>query len=119
MKKLLLALSAFALVGCDLPTPQIPPAPASYAGRTAIDEQARNSTELLYKAYRAYLNSQVDSGKLTGAAAAQARETNATAYRSVLIMRQAYAGANAADWLAAARSAEIAIAQAFAAAGGK
>lgn len=116
MKTTLLALSvALTLSGCAIgqPTPLIP-TPASYANRTAIDEQVAVGVELGYKAFRIGLETAVDAGLLKGAAATRAAAADRTAYQAVVVFRQAYKTANSTDLLAAARSAHIAIEQALA-----
>ncbi|WP_309646609.1 hypothetical protein [Phenylobacterium sp.] len=118
--KTLLALSAALALGACTPTNVTSiPAPVELAGRTAVDEEARNGIELGYKAFRLALELGVDTGAIKGARATRARAANVAAYRSVGVMRQAYATANQADWLAAARSANIAVEQGIAAVRGQ
>jgi hypothetical protein len=90
------------------------PTPVEYAQRTAVDEQVAVGIENAYKAFRQAVELGVDTGMITGQRATAIRQANNCAYRAVLVFRQAYKTANAADLLAAARSANIAIEQALA-----
>lgn len=120
MKRLLIALVALTLAACgttsglnDLIT--TPPAPATYANRTAADEQAAVAVENGYKAFRLAIELGVDSGVIKGARATMVAKADQCAYNALLIFREAYRTANSTNLLAAGRSANIAIAQAIAA----
>jgi hypothetical protein len=115
MKTYLIGLVALALAACTTPASQPPlhiPAPAEYAERDAADEQAAVAVENGYKAFRLELG--VDTGVLKGERAVKAAAADRQAYNALLIFREAYKTANAADLLTAGRSANIAIAQAIA-----
>lgn len=125
MKRFLLAAIALSLSACvtagpvGSTTPTSVLAPVTYADRTAVDEQVGVGIELGYKAFRTALELGVDTGVIKGANAVRAKAADATAYRAVQVFRQAYDTANASDLLLAARSANIAIAQALATIKGK
>lgn len=116
MKAFVIGLVALALAACSttVAPPLHIPAPAEYAGRTAADEQAAVAVENGYKAFRLALELGVDAGVIKGERAVKAAAADRQAYNAVLIFRSAYKTANAADLLAAGRSANIAIAQAIA-----
>jgi hypothetical protein len=117
MKTYLIGLVALALAACTTPASQPPlhiPAPAEYAERDAADEQAAVAVENGYKAFRLALELGVDTGVLKGERAVKAAAADRQAYNALLIFREAYKTANAADLLTAGRSANIAIAQAIA-----
>lgn len=116
MMRSLLIACMLALSACStLSSPAAIPAPVELANRTAVDEEARNGVELGYKAFRLALELGVDAGVIKGERAVKAAAADRQAYNALLIFREAYKTANAADLLAAGRSANIAIAQAIAA----
>ncbi len=120
MKRILISLSALALVACTpgYITPglgSVIVAPVEYANRTAMDEQAAVGVELGYKAFRQTIELGVDSGFIKGERAARAAAADRRAYAALLVVRQAYKTANAQDFLMAIRSGNIAIEQAVAA----
>lgn len=119
MKTFLIGIVALALAACTTSVGTAPPlhipTPAEYAGRTAVDEQAAVAVENGYKAFRLALELGVDAGVIKGERAVKAAAADRQAYNALLIFREAYKTANAADLLAAGRSANIAIAQAIAA----
>jgi len=119
MKRTLLALvAAISLSGCTVAQASGAlgiPTPVEYAQRTAVDEQVGVGIENAYKAFRLTVELGVDTGFIKGPLAAKVRQADLCAYQAVLIYRQAYKTANAADLLMAARSANIAIEQALAA----
>jgi hypothetical protein len=120
MKKLIFALSAaFALTACDLAPPNPIPTPASFAQRTAADEQVAVGIELGYKAFRMAAELGVDSGAIKGARAAQIAAVDKRAYAAVLTARKAYQTANAGDYITAARQANETIAAAVATVGSR
>ena len=117
MKLLLTIVAALSLTGCTLAQASGPlgiPVPVEYANRTAVDEQVGVGIENGYKAFRTAVELAVDTGFLKGERAATVQRANRCAYAAVNVYRQAYKTANAADLLLAARSANIAIAQAVA-----
>ena len=119
MKRFLIAFAALSLVACSGGgVSSIPTAPVEYANRTAADEQAAVAVENGYKAFRLAVELGVDTGVIKGARATMVRKADQCAYTALLVFRQAYKTANAADLLAAGRSANIAIEQAIAAARG-
>lgn len=108
---------ALALSGCgpllQLPA-GIPPAPAAAANATVLDEQAALGVELAYKAERIALETAVDTGRLTGARAAQAAALDDKAYKAVTIVRRAYLAGNATDYTTAIAQARLAVADTLA-----
>lgn len=115
--RLIFALAAASLAACTpgaLSQAVGIPTPIEYAERTAVDEQVGVGIENGYKAFRTAMELAVDTGFLKGARAATVQRANRCAYAAVMVYRQAYQTANKADLLAAARSANIAIAQATA-----
>jgi hypothetical protein len=116
MKRLLIAFAALSLAGCNATAgPITVPTPVEYANRTAVDEQAAVGVENAYKAFRLALELGVDTGVIKGERAVRAAKADHTAYNALLVLRSAYKTANSEDFLAAARSANIAIAQGIAA----
>ncbi len=117
MFRSLLIAASLALAACTGSTTPIAsiPTPVEYANRTAADEQAAVAVEQGYKAFRLALELGVDTGVIKGDRAVRAAKADQTAYTALLVFREAYKTANAADLLAAGRSANIAIAQAIAA----
>ncbi len=114
--KILALSAALALSACTVPitSPIVIPTPVSYAQRTAVDEQVAVNAESAYKAFRLALELGVDSGVLRGPRATVAAMADQRAYAALRVFRQAYRTANAKDFLAAARSANIAVEQAIA-----
>ncbi|MES2902842.1 MAG: hypothetical protein V4696_01530 [Pseudomonadota bacterium] len=119
MKALILA-GAFALSACvpALPT-NIPTAPVEVANRTAADEQIAIGVESGYKAFRLAIELGVDTGVIKGERASRAASADKRAYAALLVLRQAYATANAADFLTAARAANAAVSDAITVAKGR
>lgn len=117
MRTFIIGLAALALAACSTTTPStiVIPAPSEFAGRTAVDEQVAVGVENGYKAFRLALELGVDTGVIKGERAVKAREANTRAYNALLVLRAAYKTANSTDFLAAARSANIAIEQGIAA----
>ncbi len=108
MRVLVLCL---ALAACS---PQLPPnigSPVAYANRTVVDEQAAVALETGYKLWRAVVEYGVDSGMIKGERAKRVAAVDRTIYGSLLVARQAYQTGNAADFVAAIRSANAALAQ--------
>ena len=83
----------------------LPPAPAALAGRTLADEKALASLELAYQAAVKAVDTAIVAGIVTAASAPRVAEADRRAYSALVAARAAYAGANAADWLAAVASA--------------
>lgn len=115
MKRYLVAFAALSLASCGVVGTGVLPTPVEYANRTAADEQAAVAVENGYKAFRLALELGVDAGVIKGERARVAAAADQRAYAALLAFRQAYRTANAADLLAAGRSANLAIAQAIAA----
>ena len=116
MKRFLIAFAALSLIGCTTTAGTgVIPTPVEYANRTALDEQAAVGVENAYKAFRMALELGVDTGVIKGERAVRAAKADQTAYTALLVLREAYKTANSADFLAAARSANIAIEQGIAA----
>jgi hypothetical protein len=116
MRNILIAFAALSLIGCNAAAgPVTVPTPVEYANRTAVDEQAAVGVENAYKAFRMALELGVDTGVIKGERAVTAAKADQTAYNALLVLRHAYKTANSEDFLAAARSANIAIEQGIAA----
>ncbi len=114
MKILALSL-ALSLSACTtVATPLVIPTPAEFAGRTAVDEQVAVSIENGYKLFRTAVELGVDTGVIKGAFALRVAKADQVAYNAVLVVRQAYKTGNSSDFLAASRSANIALEQALA-----
>lgn len=103
------ALLSLSLVGCGMLTTS-PGAPSEYAEQTTLDERAALSVELAYKAARLALEVAVDSGALTGNAAATAAEADRRAYAAVQAVRAAYRAGNAESYDVAITEAHAALA---------
>ena len=110
----ILALSLLLASCAPLAPPIIIPTPVSFADRTALDEQAALSIENGYKLFRTAVELGVDTGVIKGAFALRVARADTVAYNALLVVRQAYKTGNSSDFLAAARSANIALEQALA-----
>lgn len=141
MKRLLVAALApaclaLACAACTVPATVAPPAltpvvsagaagadaaglapPLAHADRTEADEKAVMAVEIAAKAMRLWMEIRIDSGRVTGAAAARDRELTRRAVAALQVARQAYATANSATWLGALGNALAAINAANLAAG--
>ncbi len=111
----IIALSLL-LASCapTLTSPVVIPTPVSFANRTAVDEQVAVSIENGYKLFRTAVELGVDTGVIKGAFALRVARADTVAYNALLVVRQAYKTGNSSDFLAAARSANIALEQATA-----
>lgn len=92
-----------------------PPAPATVANATILDEQVGQGVELAYAAFRTALEFAVDTGRLKGAAATRAAALDNRAFAATQAVQAAYRAGNSAGYLAAAKEARAAIAAALAA----
>ncbi|MDQ3023217.1 MAG: hypothetical protein M3R04_02350, partial [bacterium] len=97
MRVLILAL---ALTACVPQAPLVISAPASYADRTAVDEQVAVGIENAYKLLRTAMELGVDAGLIKGAFAMRVAEADRVAYNAILVEREAYKTGNSADFLA-------------------
>lgn len=105
-----LGIALVALGGCAQLT-QIAPPPDAIADMTTVDERGSLAIEVAWRAAGAALEAAVDSGRLTGAAAAKADRIDARAERFVGLARAAYDAGNAADYMAAIAQAKPLIAE--------
>ena len=109
MKRILLAAALLSLSGCaGLSALMAPPAPATVANQTVLDEQGAIGVELAYKAARVALETAVDANMLKGAKATQAAALDNQAFAAVTGVRAAYRAGNGANYgvaLAEARAA--------------
>lgn len=97
---------ALVALGACTSLPQIAPPPAAIADMTTLDERSSLAIEVAWRAAGAALEAAVDSGRLTGDAAAQADRLDAKAGHFVGLARAAYDAGNAADYAAALRQAK-------------
>lgn len=100
-----LGIALLALGACT-PLPQIAPPPAAIADMTTLDERGALAIEVAWRAAGAALEAAVDSGRLTGDAAARADRIDAQAGYFVGLARAAYDAGNAADYATALRQAK-------------
>lgn len=108
--RIVLALCAgLALCACNLPG-GVPPAPASVADQTKVDEQAALSVELAYQSAVLAVRTANRAGLLSPADRARAAELDTRAYAAVQAVRAAYEAGNAASYRSAVESARSAIA---------
>jgi len=94
-------------------------APASFADRTVLDEQAALGVELAYKAARLAMETGVDAGLIKGETARRAAELDNRAFLAVATVRQAYAAGNADSYRQALTEARGAISDLMAVKGAK
>lgn len=102
---------ALLTLGACTPLKQIAPPPAAIADMTTVDERGALAIEVAWRAAGAALEAAVDSGRLTGAAAAKADRIDAQAERFVGLARAAYDAGNAADYMTALAQAKPLIAE--------
>lgn len=102
---------ALVTLGACAPLAHIAPPPAVIADATTVDERGSLAIEVAWRAAGAALEAAVDSGRLTGAAAAKADRIDAQAARFVGLARAAYDTGNAADYQSALRQAKPLIAE--------
>lgn len=86
-----------------------PPAPASFANRTNLDEQLATTVELAYQTEAELLLTAAKSGLLDAPTKERLRGLDNQAYRAVLATRAAYKAGNAPDYFTAAADARNAI----------
>lgn len=110
MKRLIALALISALSACGSIS-TIPPAPASVADQTTLDEQGALAAELAYKAARVAIETGVDAGFIRGAAAARIAALDAKAYAALGVVRRAYEAGNAASYATALTSARSAVAE--------
>lgn len=104
-----LGIALVALGGCAQ-LAQIAPPPAAIADSTTLDERGGLAIEVAWRAAGAALEAAVDSGHLTGAAAAKADRLDARAAHFVGLARAAYDAGNSADYWSAVQQAKPLIA---------
>lgn len=85
------------------------PAPATYANRTAADEQALFAVEGFYKAARLAVETGVDAGLIKSATASRFADLDNRAYLALAVVRGAYRTGNSDTYLKALSEAQIAI----------
>ena len=113
MKRLLILAAALSLTACGpgkiLSAGDIlaPPAPATIADRTILDEQIGKGAEILYKAARTALELAADAGILKGANAEKAAMLDGALYEALRAVRTAYRAGNAKDYADAAEEVKI------------
>lgn len=113
MKRITLIAAALLLSGCGMTSlltpPVTPPAPATIADRTRVDEQAALSVELAYQAANLAIRTANSAGALSDANKLRAADLDNRAYKAVLAVRAAYDAGNATNYGAAAAQARQAI----------
>jgi hypothetical protein len=85
------------------------PAPATYANRTAADEQALFAVEGFYKAARLAVETGVDAGLIKGATASRFADLDNRAYLALAVVRGAYRTGNSQTYHQALADAQLAI----------